>query len=230
MINRRLKALYYLLLGGPMWLNALLYRLLRAPTSGISRVHLGPGRKNYLQGWINVDANLVTGKLDVWANIAHGVPFRSGTVDAFYSHHVIEHLADAYLPTHFAELYRCLKPGGVVRIGVPNADSAARAFIAGDHAWFFDFPVAHASIGGRLTNFLLCKGEHLSILSFSYMQELLTAAGFTDIQQCAPASATFYPRMIDPGLLATEYESHPTLPHTLIVEARKPGAATAAAA
>ena len=227
MISRRLKALYYLLLSVPMWLNALLYRRLRAPTSG---VHLGPGRKNYLPGWINVDANLITAKLDVWANIAHGVPFRDGTVDAFYSHHVIEHLADDDLPTHFAELYRCLKPGGMVRIGVPHADSAVRAFLAGDHDWFYDFPVSHTSMGGRLTNFLLCKGEHLSILSLSYMHELLTTAGFTDIRPCAPATATFYSQLIDAGLLATESESHPDMPHTLIVEARKPGLAIAQAA
>lgn len=32
-------------------------------------VQLGPGQKNYIDGWVNVDANFVTAKIDIWADI-----------------------------------------------------------------------------------------------------------------------------------------------------------------
>ena len=60
------------------------------------------------------------------------------TVDVFYSHHVIEHLPD--LAFHFRELYRCLKPGGIFRIGGPNGDTAIKKFAEGDADWFIGFP------------------------------------------------------------------------------------------
>ena len=71
------------------------------------KVHLGPGKKNYLNGWINVDANIITAKIDVWSDIKHPLPFKDDVVDVFYSHHVIEHLP--YMQKNFHEMYRCLK-------------------------------------------------------------------------------------------------------------------------
>ena len=77
----------------------------------------GPGQKNYLRGWINVEANVLTAELDVWADIRNKLPFRSNSVDVFYSHHVIERLPDVLLPFHFKAMFRCLKPNGIIRFG-----------------------------------------------------------------------------------------------------------------
>lgn len=122
MIHPKLKQMFFTLSDPLMRANAWLYRSFLAPSSGVVRVHLGPGQKNYLAGWINVDANLISAKIDVWANFAHKLPFRDNSVDVFYSHHVIEHVPD--LQFHFNEMYRCLKPGGIFRVGGPNGDSA----------------------------------------------------------------------------------------------------------
>src|SRR5207244_7364207 len=123
-----------------------------------------------------------------WANLMDPLPFRNNSVDVFYSHHVIEHLPDSFLPVHCQQLYRCLKPGGFVRIGGPNGDSAARKFIEEDYSWFSDFPDSRKSIGGRFANYILCRGEHLTILTFSYLQEVLSEAGFVNIQRCRPVT------------------------------------------
>jgi hypothetical protein len=108
MLARRTKRMFYVFAGPLMWANGAFYRSLRSPRQGdrVVRVQLGPGQRNYLPGWINVDANAFTGKCDVWADLRNRLPFRDQTVDAFYSHHVIEHLPD--LAFHFAELFRCL--------------------------------------------------------------------------------------------------------------------------
>jgi predicted SAM-dependent methyltransferase len=222
MISRRAKAAYYSFMGIPMRVNGWLYRVFRAPHSGPLRVHLGPGKKSYLEGWTNVDANIFTARADVWADLRNPLPFRDQTVDVFYSHHVIEHIADSLLPFHFGEMYRCLKPGGVIRIGGPHGDNAIRKFSEKDAAWFSDFPEARRSIGGRFANFILCRGEHLTILTRSYLEELLAASGFVDIVPRRPCDDTGHPRWIDSAVLALEAEKTPECPHTLLMEARKP--------
>jgi predicted SAM-dependent methyltransferase len=224
MMNRQVKAILYTVARVPMAISSRAYRAWFAPTSGTVKVHLGPGQQNYLAGWVNVDANVVSAKLDVWSDLRDALPFRDGTVDAFYSHHVIEHLPDARLPFHLAEMYRCLKPNGMVRIGGPNADTAIRKFLENDHAWFADFPDARNSIGGRFANFVLCRGEHLTILTRSYLEELLAQSGFVEPRVCAPVTETTEPRLFGPEVLSQEFESTPDAPHTLLIEARKPSA------
>jgi predicted SAM-dependent methyltransferase len=222
MIPRSAKAAFYALAAPFLWANGALYRALRAPRSGTVRVHLGPGQSKYLAGWINVDANAITARRDVWADLRNRLPFRDGSVDAFYSHHVVEHLPDQAF--HFREVHRCLKPGGLYRVGGPHGDNAIARFVAGDAGWFGDFPDPRRSVGGRLANFIFCRNEHLTLLTFSYLEELFSDAGFSDVRACAPMTGTTDPSLIDADLLATEYESTPDCPHTLILEARKPPA------
>ena len=160
MISREAKALYYTIMGVPMRLNGFLYKAFRAPRPGnkqVIKVQLGPGQNNYLEGWINLDANFLTAKCDVWANLENPLPVRNGSVDLFYSHHVIEHLPDKKLVWHFQEMFRCLKPGGLVRTGGPNGDMAIRKYLEGDANWFGNFPDRHESIGGKLKNFIFCR-------------------------------------------------------------------------
>jgi len=222
MISRKLKSAYYALLSKPMQFNAFFYRSFMAPTRGTAKVQLGPGQKNYLQGWINVDANLFTAKHDVWADIRHKLPFRNNSIDVFYSHHVIEHLPDVLLPYHFQEMFRCLKPNGIIRVGGPHGDNAAAKLIEGDAGWFPDWPDKRNSAGGRFVNFIFCRGEHLTILTFSYLSEIARQVGFRNVRLCKPAIETHHPCVIDMNILGgKEWERTPDCPHTLIIEAEK---------
>jgi SAM-dependent methyltransferase len=151
--------------------------------------------------------------------LRHPLPFRDDSVDAVYSHHVIEHLPDLY--AHFREVHRCLRPGGVYRFGGPNGDSAIQAFVRGDASWFTDFPDARKSIGGRLENFVFCRQEHLTILTESYLREILESLDFCEVRCCVPTKETGHPDLFQ-ECLALEYESDFDLPHTILIEASKP--------
>lgn len=202
-----------------MKVNGFMHRHLRYRDKGDLRVHLGPGQKNYIQGWVNVDANMFTGKCDIWADLRNALPFDDSTVVAMYSHHVVEHLHD--LEFHFSDVYRCLKPGGVYRVGGPNGDSAIAKFRENDKAWFGDFPDNRKSIGGRLENFIFCRREHLTILTFSFLEEVMSRAGFINIRLCLPSKETTTPDLFHQCLLL-EPESDFGFPHTIIVEGQKP--------
>jgi predicted SAM-dependent methyltransferase len=199
--------------------NGSLYRWLRAPRRGPIRVHLGPGQDKYIPGWVNVDANMFTGKCDVWADLRNPLPFHDNTVEAMYSHHVIEHLPS--LEQHFRDVLRCLVPGGVYRVGGPNGDSAIRKFIAEDATWFSDFPDARQSIGGKLENFVFCRGEHLTILTYSYLEEVMGRLGFVNIKQRLPTKETGHADAFR-VCMEKEWENDFDAPHTLLIEAEKP--------
>jgi SAM-dependent methyltransferase len=221
MISRRLKSTFYSAATPLMRLNACRYRWLRAPREGQLKVHLGPGRGNYITGWVNLDANIFTARCDVWADLRHRLPFHDSTVDAFYSHHVVEHLPN--LTEHFRDAFRCLRPGGVYRVGGPNGDMAIKKFVEGDVAWFGDetFPDRRKSLGGKFENFIFCRQEHLTILTYSFLEELMIAAGFARIDLRLAGKETGYPALFA-ECMATEHEDNFEFPHTLIVEAVKP--------
>ncbi len=219
MLSRRAKAFFYLLAGPLMKLNGWLYYWLIAPRKKEIKVHLGPGKRSYLSGWLNLDANKFTGRCDLWVDFRNKLPFRENSVKAIYSHHVVEHLPD--LQAHFADIFRCLTPGGVYRVGGPNGDSAIKKYLAGDHDWFSNFPENRASLGGRLDNFIFCRNEHLAILTHSYLEELLTAAGFENLQTCVPTQTTHFPELFS-VCLPTEFETDFDTPHTILIEVQKP--------
>jgi len=225
MISRRLKTAYYTVMRIPMRLNGVVYKAFRAPSTGSSNlvlVQLGPGQRNYLEGWINLDSNFVSARIDVWANIEDPLPFRDGSIDVLYSHHVVEHLRDMHLVGHFRDIFRALKPGGSIRIAGPNGDMAIDRFLADDRDWFVDFPDAHVSTGGKLVNFIFCRNEHLTLLTRSYLEEIATEAGFEKLSFPLAGKATTMPDVIDARILAQEAWSSEIYPQTIVVEARKP--------
>ena len=219
MLNHNIKGAFYFAGYLPMKISGILYRYFKAPKKGIVKVHLGPGQLKYIKGWINVDANIITGKVDVWADLRDPLPFNDNSIDQIYSHHVIEHLPK--IEYHFKEVYRCLKPGGVYRVGGPNGDSAIAKFVENDKQWFIDFPDKRKSIGGRFENFVFCRREHSTILTYSFLEEIMTNVGFTDLRLCKPVKETNYPELFQECLLL-EGESDFTMPHTLIIEGVKP--------
>jgi predicted SAM-dependent methyltransferase len=219
MIPRELKVVFFVLLSFPLKFSGWLYRIFLAPRKGTVKVQLGPGKRNYLPGWINVDANFLTAKVDCIADFRGKLPFHDNSVDCFYSLNVIEHIPD--LDFHFKELYRCLKPGGVVRVGGPNGDSHIQKFLEGDLEWFSIFPDRRESVGGRFSNYLMCRGEHLHILTRSFLIEISENAGFREQMNCRPVSETNYYEFFAPAI-ATEYESTPEIPKSLVIEMVKP--------
>ena len=220
MVPRWVKSAYYASLSPLMRLNAARHRTIpRLSPVTKNRVHLGPGQEKYLDGWINVDANLITSKPDIWADLRFKLPFPDNSIDAIYSHHVIEHLPD--LDFHFHEMYRCLVPGGSIRVGGPHGDNAIQAMLEGRDDWFGSWPVDRSSIGGRFENFIFCKGEHLTILTKSFLCELAEDSGFEDIEVVMPRE-TNYPANVDENVLSLEEENTDMLVRTVLIEAIKP--------
>ncbi len=66
-------------------------------------------------------------------DLSKGIPFENDSVDAVYHSHFLEHLERAAAKDLLIEIRRVLKPGGVVRIVVPDFERACRSYLEHVH-------------------------------------------------------------------------------------------------
>lgn len=170
--------------------------------SGVKRMNLGCGSIQP-DGWVNVDKEEhgQEYKWDIAKVYAPRVIRRAGGVMIYkervptpgfdacsfdyivanhllscFSHH---ELRDTVLPN----ILRLLKPGGVLRVLVPDARKAAHAYLDNDPAWFplgDDLP----DISDRFCTFLPWFGESKSIFDVTYLFGLGIDAGFVAWREC----------------------------------------------
>lgn len=134
-------------------------------------LNLGCGYK-YVKSeeWLNADM-LSVGDDVVKCNFLNGIPFESERFDLVYHSHVLEHFAKADGEKFIAECYRILKPGGIIRIALPDLEAIAKEYLrnleratAGerdannDYDWImlemFDQTIRNR-MGGNMMNYLV---------------------------------------------------------------------------
>jgi predicted SAM-dependent methyltransferase len=98
---------------------------------GRLRLHLGSSA-NRLPGWVNVDLLRPGRRLDLYWDLRRGLPFPSGSVDAIFAEHLFEHLTYDQGTVLMRECARVLRPGGVLRIGVPDLDRYVASYLGHD--------------------------------------------------------------------------------------------------
>lgn len=84
-----------------------------------NKVHFGCGG-DYKKGWLNLDVNNIA---DYWVDVRNPINIRDGSISLIYSSHMVEHLEHHELVFHLRECLRILKPGGLLRLGVPDFPS-----------------------------------------------------------------------------------------------------------
>lgn len=106
-----------------------------------------------------------------------GIPADDGTASAVYSSAVLEHIPRRDVPAFFNECFRVLKPGGFLRLSVPDFEAQARLYLdlvemvgKGDAAagekleWIILEMIDQAGrnmSGGGMAEFLARKGSAL---------------------------------------------------------------------
>jgi predicted SAM-dependent methyltransferase len=93
------------------------------------RLHLGSGGNN-LDGWVNID--LVGAHADLAWDLRRPLPFVAASAEAVFLEHVLEHLtiADGVRMLHL--FLPVMLPGGIIRVGVPDAGLYATSYVRED--------------------------------------------------------------------------------------------------
>ncbi len=90
-------------------------------------LNLGCGTR-FHTAWVNVD--MVSSSPHVLArDLTKGIPFPANTFEVVYHSHVLEHIPPAIAPVFIADCYRVLKPGGVLRVAVPDLEQITREYL-----------------------------------------------------------------------------------------------------
>jgi len=132
-------------------------------------------------GWVNSDAKAGAGV--VTADIREGLPFEDGAFECAVSIHSLPELALCELVPTLRELRRVLRPGGVLRLALPDLERAIRAYVEGDRSYFLIPDEEEPTIGGKLITQLLWYGYSRSLFTFDFVADLMRRAGFESIQR-----------------------------------------------
>lgn len=90
-------------------------------------LNLGCGSR-YHCDWVNID--FASRSPDVIEhNLLNGIPFHDNEFDVVYHSHVLEHFSKREGAAFLAECFRVLKPGGIIRIAVPDLEGIAREYL-----------------------------------------------------------------------------------------------------
>lgn len=90
-------------------------------------LNLGCGGR-YHPDWTNVDY-VSTGPGVIAHDLMQPLKYTENTFDAVYHSHVLEHMPKRYVPVFLRECWRVLKPGGILRVVVPDLECAAREYL-----------------------------------------------------------------------------------------------------
>ncbi|MGE4538375.1 MAG: glycosyltransferase [Desulfovibrio sp.] len=91
-------------------------------------LNLGCGGTHH-PAWTNIDFS--PSPPDVLGyDLGREIPFPDETFHAVYHSHLLEHLPKRTAPLFLAECFRVLRPGGVLRLAVPDLEGIARAYLA----------------------------------------------------------------------------------------------------
>jgi SAM-dependent methyltransferase len=141
-------------------------------------VHLGCGPID-APGFVNVD-QLDAPHIHVQASVDDLGEFPSGSVDLVYSAHCLEHFSYRHRRAVLTEWVRVLKPGGVLRLSVPDFSVIVRAYKAGTPLSEIEGPV----LGGH--DYRL--NYHKALFDEASLRALMTSLGLADVRTWDPGT------------------------------------------
>ncbi len=165
----------------------------RLHSTPLTYLHLGCG-SNHFDQFLNTDCFL-NPKVDLHIDMRFPLPLQSDHWTGIYTHHVVEHIAYHHADQLFRESHRILKPGGILRIIVPDAELFTHLYSEGDPARRDDIFKLYPSWAMKDLSiqtpmemldhvFRDTKwNRHCSAWDFQTMTQHLTRAGFTQIDR-----------------------------------------------
>lgn len=129
------------------------------------RLNLGSGDRP-IEGYENLDRK--TGQ-EIYPLAAV-----DNSADEIRASHCLEHLPHGFVLDALKDWYRVLKPGGVIKIAVPNFEKIARDYLDGQ-----DFPVQGYVMGGQNDS----DDFHCTIFDAEILASALRHVGFKNIKR-----------------------------------------------
>jgi SAM-dependent methyltransferase len=154
----------------------------RLVETAIKRLNWGCGSW-IVPGWINADQK-DDPRQEISGDIRDGLPLDDGSIDYAVAIHALPEVPYPDLVPVLQELRRVLKPGGTLRVSVPDLNRSIAAYQRGDRDYFQIPDGDAASTGGKFCLFLNWYGYTRSLFTPDYIEELLLKAGYATVHHC----------------------------------------------
>ncbi|MGH8678073.1 MAG: class I SAM-dependent methyltransferase, partial [Burkholderiales bacterium] len=96
-------------------------------TESVRLLNFGCGA-TFHPAWVNLDSSPVSPQV-IRHDLREPFPFPANSFDGVYGSHVLEHLEPDAAIRLLKECHRVLKPGGIVRVVVPDLEVIARLYL-----------------------------------------------------------------------------------------------------
>ena len=152
-------------------------------SDGVRRLNWGCGDWT-MPGWINADIKQGDG-IDIVGDIREGLPLDTDSIDYAVSIHSLPEIPYTELIRTLVELRRVLRPGGVLRVALPDLDKGIEAYHRRDSSYFKVPDEDAKSVGAKFVTQMVWYGYSRSLFTHEFIEEQLLKAGFASVQHCA---------------------------------------------
>jgi SAM-dependent methyltransferase len=164
--------------------------------AGLRRLNWGCGGAGE-HGWINSDRREGP-NVNLCCDIREGLTLETDSIDYCVSIHALPEVPWPDLPQVLGELRRVLKPGGVLRLALPDLEKGIQAYLRGDSTYFLIPDEDMRCLGGKFILHMLWYSYTRTMFTGDFIEEVLRKAGFREVNLCAfRQTASEHPGIID---------------------------------
>ena len=159
-----------------------------------AKLQIAPGELPIKKpGWLTAD--LYTG--DIYLNAKRKLPFPDNSFSFIYSEHFLEHIEFRDACKLLAELYRIIKPNGIIRFSLPDLEKIAKIYLSKDKIFLTEFfnllkkiqPPKSKWLEGRTTllsseymNVSFYGFDHIAMWDSELLTQTLQSIGFDNVR------------------------------------------------
>ena len=140
------------------------------------KLNLGCGKRNFGKDWIHIDGSRYE---HIHSHDIVNLPFEENTIDIIYASHVFEYFDREQANIVLNKWKRCIKPGGVLRIAVPNFEEYTRLYANGKI-------MLDQCLGPLYGKWKMTETEtiyHKTTYDFTSLKNILENNGFKDVKK-----------------------------------------------
>jgi predicted SAM-dependent methyltransferase len=171
------------------------FKKINRKPKGPTMLNIGCGT-DYKDGWINIDNNSDNNieKLDLNWDLRNPLPYKRNSVDFIFNEHFVEHLTVEEAQVIIKDLMRVLKPGGVLRIAMPNLEEAVDNYInlpINKDPTIARFKLTYIKTRAERINIAFREWGHKWLYDAEELRRRLKEAGCKNIKQCKHSKSTY---------------------------------------